>query len=395
MNRETAGLARQTWALVPYAFGNIVRARWSSLTMIACVTLVIVILGAFLSMARGFASTAKSAGSDTVAVFLGAQSPSEGNSQLTREQIELLANAPGLQLLSGAGAAKLSPELTMTVSGHRRTDRVRLNATLRGLTLAGISLHDGFHLVAGRLPAPGRYELVVGRKLAETTAGTDIGDTTVLAGRRWLIVGRYALASPVFETEYFGDLTAVQSAYGRENQYQTVRARLAGAAALGRVKAFVAADPRLDLDVRTERQLYAAQAKSTSDLIMVLGWPLAAVLSIGALAGVFNTMFIVLEGRRHSLRVVRLLGFSSHAVVASVVVETVLLSVIGALAGLAIVFVAAHGVEATAVGSDFTTITYNLRIDAVAILQSLALAIIIGIIGGVVPASRFASGRRI
>lgn len=394
MMSNDAGLLRQTRALVPFALGNLVRGRWSSLTIIACVTLVIVILGAFLAMARGFASTATSTGSDTIAVLLGPQSQSEGNSQLTREQIELLANAPGLVRGEG-GVAILSPELTMTVSGHRRADRVRVNATLRGLTPAGFALHDGFRLVAGRLPQSGRSELIVGRKLAASTASSDLGDTIVLAGRRWSIVGRYALASPLFETEYLGDLVAVQSAYGRENQYQTVRARLAGDNALDRLRAFVASDPRLGLDVKTEHQLYATQAKGTSDLIMYLGWPMAAILSIGALAGVFNTMFITLEGRRHSLRVVRLLGFSPHAVVASVVVETVLLALLGAVVGLTIVAAAAHGVQTTVMGSDFTSITYDLSIDRIAVLESIGLALVIGLVGGLVPGIRLTTARRI
>ena len=391
MTSGEAGLFRQTRALVPFALGNIWRARWSSLTIIVCVMLVVIILSAFLSMARGFAATAESAGSDAIIIFLSQQSPSEANSQVSREQIELLGNAPGV--LHGETAG-LSPELTMTVSGHRRTDRVRLNATLRGLTRGGLSLHEGFRLVAGRLPAPGRYELIVGRKLAETTAGTDVGDTTVLAGRRWSVVGRYALASPVFETEYLADLASVQSAYGRENQYQTVRARRAGADGLALARAFVAADPRLDLDARTERQLYAEQVKGTTDLIMYLGWPLAAMLSVGALAGVFNTMFIVLEGRRHSLKVVRMLGFSPQAVMASVVLETILLAVIGALVGTFLVFLAVRGLETTVMGSGFTTITYNLRVDAAALLQSLALAIVIGVIGGAVPSRQLNAERK-
>ena len=127
---------------------------------------------------------------------------------------------------------------------------------------------------------------------------------------------------------------------------------------------------------------------------MYLGWPLAAMLSVGALAGVFNTMFIVLEGRRHSLKVVRMLGFSPQAVMASVVLETILLAVIGALVGTFLVFLAVRGLETTVMGSGFTTITYNLRVDAAALLQSLALAIVIGVIGGAVPSRQLNAERK-
>lgn len=391
MTTNNAGLIKQFRALVPYSIGNAFRARWSSLTIIACVLLVVVILCAFLSMARGFAATAQSGGSDNVIVFLGEQSQSEANSQVTRDQLELLANAPGLT--KDGASTRLSPELTMTVSS-RKIDGTKVNATLRGLTPEGFGLREGFRITQGRLPQPGRYELIVGRKLRETVAESAIGSSAVLAGRRWLVVGEYALGSPVFEGEFLADLGSVQSAYGRENQFQSVRARLASAAGMDAVRRFVAADPRLLLEARSERQLYAEQVKDTTNLIMYLGWPLAAILSIGALAGVFNTMLIVLEGRRNSLRVLEMLGFSPAAVVLSVLLETVFLAIIGAVLGTALVWLVTLGAQTTIVGNGFTTITYNLRVDGIAFAQGLGLAVLIGLLGGAVPSLRLVTGRK-
>lgn len=369
---------KQFLGLLPYALGNMWRARWSSATIIACVMLVIVILNAFLSMARGFTATAKSAGSDQVVVILGNHSQTEANSQVSMEQLALLANAPGI-------SGKLSPELSMTVSGRQKQSSAKVNSTLRGLPVEGAQMRDGFRIVEGRMFTPGKYELLVGRKLSETVVGAEVGKTLVLAGRTWTVVGQYALDSAIFESEYLADLGAVQSAYSRENQLQSVRARLDGAGAQQKLKDFIAADARLELSVQTERQLYAEQVKDTSSIILYLGWPLAAILSIGALAGVLNTMLIVLEGRRRSLSVLRMLGFAPRAVLLSVLFETVLLAVIGALLGTAIVFLLAQGQEATLMGGGFTTITYHLQIDAIALLQSLGLAVLIGLVGGMLP----------
>jgi putative ABC transport system permease protein len=369
---------KQFKGLLPYALGNMWRARWSSATIIACVMLVIVILNAFLSMARGFTATAKSAGSDQVVVILGNHSPTEANSQVSMEQLALLANAPGIQ-------GVLSPELSMTVSGRQKQGSAKVNSTLRGLPAAGAQMRDGFRIVEGRMFTPGKYELLVGRKLSETVAGAEVGKQLVLAGRTWHVVGEYALDSAIFESEYLADLGAVQSAYSRENQLQSVRGRLADADSQQKLKEFIAADARLELSVQTERQLYAEQVKDTSSIILYLGWPLAAILSVGALAGVLNTMLIVLEGRRRSLSVLRMLGFAPRAVLLSVLFETILLALTGALLGTAIVFLLAQGQEATLMGGGFTTITYHLQIDGTALLQSLGLAVVIGLVGGMLP----------
>lgn len=379
MNTPTqTSLLKQFRGLLPYAVGNMWRARWPSLTIIACVLLVIVILNAFLSMARGFSATARSAGSDSIAIVLGRGSQSEANSSVSPEQIALLASARGI-------AGKPSAELTMTVSGKEKGKQQKINSTLRGLPEAGLQLREGFRIVEGRSFTPGKYELLVGRKLSETVAGAEVGRTIVLAGRTWTVVGKYALDSAVFESEYLADIGAVQSAYGRQNQYQSVRVRLAQAGGLQPLQAFIDADARLDLTAQTERQLYREQVKDTSAIIMYLGWPLAAILSVGALAGVLNTMLIVLEGRQRSLNVLRMLGFSPRAVLFSVLFETVLLAWIGALLGTGLVYLAAQGHEATLMGGGFTTITYHLDIDAMALLQSLALAAAIGVAGGLVP----------
>jgi putative ABC transport system permease protein len=90
-------LFKQVRGLLPYALGNMWRARWPSLTIIACVLLVIVILNAFLSMARGFSATARSAGSESIAIVLGRGSESEANSQVTPEQIACWPMRPASQ----------------------------------------------------------------------------------------------------------------------------------------------------------------------------------------------------------------------------------------------------------------------------------------------------------
>lgn len=388
----TGLMVPQFKAMMLVVLGNLRMARWSSLVVVACVMLVTIVLGAFLAMAQGFAATAQSAGSDRVVILLGRQSQSEANSQISREQIELLANTPGIARDNGVPV--FSPELVMTVSGKSRDEHRKINATLRGLQPAGLKVRPGFRITAGRMPQPGRTELIVGRKLRATMANTEPGRTLMLAGRQWTVVGTFGLNSEIFETEIYADLSAMQSAYGRENQIQAVRAMLDKPEGVGAVRAFLAGEPRLDLEAPTERELYAEQVKSTSDLILVLGWPLAAILAVGVTTGVFNTMLIVLEGRRHSLRTLAMLGVTPPVVVSGVVLESVVLSLVGACVGLLLIFVVMQGAESSMIGQGFSTVSYRFKLDAIAIAQSLALALGIGVLGGLVPGFRLLKPKR-
>ena len=95
----------------------------------------------------------------------------------------------------------------------------------------------------------------------------------------------------------WADLPVVQSLFNRNNYFQTVRARLAGPAALAELKDYVENDPRLKLEVKSESQYFAGQASRTFDLIQKLGWPLAIAMAFGALAGALNTMYSSVAAR--------------------------------------------------------------------------------------------------
>jgi putative ABC transport system permease protein len=377
-----AGPIAQFLALVPVAIGNAVRARWASATMIGCVMLSVVVLSAFLAMARGFEAAGASAGSERMAVMLGRQAPLEIESDIGPEQPALLQRAGVLASLSAD--AKLSPEVVVSVGRRARNSERRVNAVLRGMSGAGIELRkpQGFELLAGRLFRPGMNEMIVGRKLSEGVAGLEIGSEVTLSGKSWLIVGKYKMANPLFESEYFADIQAVQAAFNRQNQFQSIYAWLTPGASIEDLRHFVAADARIDVDVLTQRDLYRSQVEGTSNIILLLGWPLVVVLSIGAFAGVLNTMLMVIEGRRHNIGVLLMLGFSPRAVRLTVLLETTLLAVVGAALGTALMYLFVDGHGASLVGRSYTTIDYTMKVDWIVLLQGMALALVLGLLGG-------------
>lgn len=375
-----AGLLRQSLALLPFALRSLRDARWSSLTLAASVMLVVLILNFFLAMTRGFDDVAGSSGANDVAVLLGPQSQSEASSIITSEQVALLESAPGLRRLSDRSS--LSPEFTVNVSRPARNGAGRVNSVLRGLSPQGLALRQGFRIVEGRAFTPGRHEVTIGRALAATTGGAALGSQLTLAGERWTVVGVHALGSAVHESEYLADLPVVQSAYRREGEVQSVRVRLRHADALAALQRFNAADTRLGLVVLTERELYQKQIEATTQVIHYLGWPLLALLSLGALAGMLNTLAIMLEGRRHVLTTLELLGFTPAAVRISVVMETMLMALAGALASL-LLYLWADGKAASVVGSGYTTIQYQLRLDSAGLLTSIGVAALLGLASGV------------
>lgn len=397
---HTTSVWRQMPALLQVSMASLWRSKWASSTVVACVMLVVLVLLGFLAMAEGYQRSMRNLGETDVAVFLAEEANSEASSRLTREQVELLASAPGIA--QQGGVPQLSAEFSMTV-GVAKTGAAtgavtqRHNVTLRGMDTPGLALRPGLTLVQGRMFERGRNEVIIGRRLAAEGPELQLGRNVRLAGRDWLVVGVYALDGALFESEAWADIGAVQAAYGRQNQFQSVRAKLAGPdlqASLDALTLHVAQDSRIKTSVQTERAFFQQQAAGTHNLLVYLGWPLAAVLAVGTVAGTFNTLSITVQARRRSLRVLNLLGFSARAVSACVLLEALLLSLLGALLGVAIGWLAFNGVQGVTIGSGFTSIHFDWQLDATALVQALLAAVLVGALGGLVPAWRTLNTRQ-
>ncbi len=69
---------------------------WLSLSTIVAIALVVVVLLSFLAMANGFQRTLMSSGADDVAIVLRGGSQAEINSTVSRDQVRLIEDGPGI-----------------------------------------------------------------------------------------------------------------------------------------------------------------------------------------------------------------------------------------------------------------------------------------------------------
>lgn len=365
---------------------NIAKRKWISASIVLSSCLVVVVLVGFLAMAEGFRGALHNTGSADVALFMSNQAQSELSSQVTREQIDLLGSAPGI--VRQGGHALLSPELSVVVGAKKAADDSRVNITLRGMGGNGPAMREGFRLVQGRLYNPGNNEIIVGAKLAGDIRGITLGNTLRLGGADWTIVGIFTLRGNLFETEFWADIASVQSAYGRHNQFHSVRARLLSPETLFDLAVFSAQDVRLDLNVQTEKNYFAKQSEGMVNLIAYVAWPLALLLSIGTCAGIYNAMQISVEARQRELVILRQIGFGRRALFVSVLLEAVLCSIAGALLGGLVAFALFDGLLTATIGSSFASLSYALSVSGRILLQALGLAGAVAALAVLVPAYR-------
>jgi putative ABC transport system permease protein len=362
---------------------------WLSFSTVVAITLVVVVLLSFLAMANGFQRTLRSAGADDIAIVLRGGSQSEINSVITREQVRLIEDGPGVA--RGAdGKPSVSAELYIVVDGIKRSSQTKANLPLRGIGEEGAAIRKDITLVAGRMFNPGANEIVVGESLLSQFQGFDLGERVKFLTSQWTVVGVFAADGSVFESEIWGDLPVVQSLFNRNNVFQTVRARIASPADLAELKRYADADPRLKLDVKSEQEYFAEQSSQTSDLIQKLGWPLAIAMALGALAGALNTMYSSVAARSVEIATLRAIGFGGFPAFVGTLAESLLLAGIGGALGAAATYLVFDGFTASTLGTGFTQVVFSFKLTPILIAQGLALALFVGLIGGLLPAIRAA-----
>lgn len=365
------------------------RALLSGATVFSIALVVMVLLG-FLAMSNGFRQTLQGTGSADVAVMLRGGAQAELNSGLSVDQVRLIEEAPGIAR-DAAGTPIVSGELYVIVNGLKRTSQTEANLPLRGVGPAAQSLRQGFSIVQGRSYEPGTNELIVGEGIIREFSGFDLGETVRLGSNEWVVVGIFSTGGSVFDSEIWTDLSVIQNLYQRGTSVQSIRARLTSPEAIDELIAYADNEPRLNLDIESEIDYFAGQAGGTSNLIMYLGWPLAIAMAIGALAGAWNTMYSSVDTRMREIATLRAIGFSGFAAAIGTMVESLILAGIGGLIGAVAVYLMFNGVSASTLGSGFTQVVFSFAVTSSSIITGIILALIVGFLGGLIPAIRAAT----
>jgi len=379
---------RQIAAIASMNIRSIPQRLWMSLSTVVAIALVVAVLLAFLAMGNGFRQAQSSAGAEDIAILLRDGAQTEINSAVSRDQRDIVEEAPGIA--REAGVPLVSAELYVIVDGISRSTGLRANLPLRGLPLVGVALRHNVRIAEGRMFRPGTNEIVAGRSVTREFSGFDIGKTLRLGTSVWTVVGIFEDGGTVRESELWGDVGVVQSVFKRENFFQTIRARLAGPNALAPLKAYVDADPRLKLAVESEAEFFAAQAKQSSDLIQKLGWPLAIIMAIGALAGALNTMYSSVASRGTEIATLRAIGFGRIPTFVGTLAEALTLAVIGGIVGIIAATALFQGYTASTLSANFTQVVFKFQVTPALCVSALVLAVVVGTIGGVFPAFRAA-----
>jgi putative ABC transport system permease protein len=363
--------------------------RWAtSLVIVVGLAGVVAVFTALLAMATGFESTLKATGRSDAALILRGGSDAELNSAFDRDSTDLIKEQPGIA--AGVDGKPLASAELVVIAELVRKDDVRngANITVRGVEPDAFVLRPQLRIIAGRNFTPGLRELIVGQGVLQQFQGARIEDVVRMRGSEWKVVGVFA-SGDAHDSEMWTDVNVARSTYGRRGS-SSVLAALDGPDGLQRLKAAVAAEPRLTMDVMREQDYFSGQTKQFRQTIGFLAAVVTVIMALGAVFAALNSMYAAVAARGKEIATLRAIGFGGLPVVVSVMIEALLLALAGGVLGAVIAYVLFNNFTVSTLGQNFTQVVFNFKVTAALVARGLIIAVAVGMIGGFLPALRAA-----
>ena len=353
------------------------------------IALVVFVFSAVLMMANGVQKTLRSTGSDDNMLVARKAAASEIMSIIDREDAAVITSLPEVARFAD-GRPISSREVVVIINLNKLGADGISNVTVRGVEEAAFPLRPQVKITAGRMFRWGAREVIVGAGITKRFAGAQIGTSIKFGGDYWPVVGIFDSDGSGFDSEVWGDGTQIMDAFKRSS-FSTVTARLKQPDDLSSVIQAFESDNRLQYFVpKREKTFFAEQSEMMAMFIRILGLFITIIFSIGATIGAMITMYGSVANRTTEIGTLRALGFFRRSVLLAFMIESLLLSLSGGLLGLALASLLQFVTISTLNFGSFSELAFAFALSPSIIVTSLGFSLLMGLLGGFLPAVRAA-----
>lgn len=369
---------------VSYNIRSLRQRPVSTLTTALGMALVVAVFVAMNALAAGFSAALVGTGSPDNVLLLRKGAQQEMNSGIGRQGASIVAGYPFVA--TGAdGLPLISPETFVVVPLERVNQGGMANVVVRGVSPRAFEVRKGIRIVAGRMFQPGTREVMVGTAFASRFPSSDVGQVIRFAETDWTVVGQFSAEGSAFESEIWGENEQFMPVF-RGQVFQSITFRMRDASAFDGIKATIESDPQLTLEAFRERDFYANQSTMLAQILGFIAIFVAGIMGIGAVFGAINTMYASVASRGPEIGVLLTLGFRPRSVLASFLLEAVVIAVIGGVIGCLIVLPINGLVTSTTNWASFSEVAFAFRVTPRLLVNGMVFAVVMGVIGGLLPA---------
>jgi len=372
---------RQSFAILGVNLSGVMHRVGSVLTIIIGVACAVGVLVSMLAMGSG-AREQEMGDVRADGVVLTTTGARFGQGNIARGEADAILGLPGIRRGTD-GEPIVVLQSMVPIEGRRRLTGNRIYFPLIGITQNVTQLQPEIRLTGGRMFQRGLHELIASNPCTRQFTGFEIGARRPIHGSDWTIVGNFDRGLGQ-QCVVYADVDSIMSTF-RRNSYTSALAQLRSPTDYDSLRDAVKANPTLHLEAQHEREVVEDGFRQLNALLNFVSYFVGTIMAIGATFGAVNSLYAVVDSRRRELATLRAIGFGPGPIVLSILVESILWALPGALLGVALAWVFFNGLSASPFGYSF-----QLRVTASLAVLGVAWALGMGLLGGLLPALRAA-----
>jgi len=372
---------------VKYILRSCASRRLTTAITVLGIALVVFVFTAVLMMANGIQKTLRSTGSDDNITVVRKAAMSEIMSIIDREAANIVTNLPQVAR-SADGRPLSSKEVVVIINLDKLGAEGISNVTVRGVEEPAMQIRPQVRIVQGRMFNWGAREVIAGAGITRRFVGAQIGGRIKFGGDQWTVVGIFDTGGTGFDSEIWGDLNQVADAFKRQS-FSTVTFRVKNPDDLSQLIGIFDADNRLQYFVpKREKTFFEEQSEMMAQFIRILGLFITAIFSTGAIIGAMITMYGAVANRTVEIGTMRALGFYRRSILVAFLGESFVVALSAGLLGLGLASLLQFFTVSTLNFGSFTELAFSFALSPAIIATSLGFSLLMGLLGGFLPAVR-------
>jgi putative ABC transport system permease protein len=375
--------AKQFGALLQMNLGAIPQRLGLVLTIVIGVACAVGVLVSMLAMGVGARREAMANVRADRAVLRSVDALGFTQSSIPKDAAALIHDMPGIRR-NAKGEPIAVSQVFVFVRARDRQNGGQVGFPLAGVTAGLAEYMPEIHLTAGRFFKPGLRELIASNKCAQQFSDFTVGDKRSMRGGEWLVVGNFDTGNTEGVCNVFADADTILSAFGR-NTYNQIGVLLRTPETFVELTSALKANPTIHAEAKHQSQVVEEDTRQFNGILNFVSYFVGSIMALAATIGAANSLYAIVDGRRRELATLRAIGFSSGPIIASLLLEAILLALPGALIGALVAWVLFNGLQASPFGTSF-----RLAVTPALAVLGLVWALGMGAISGLLPAVRAA-----
>ena len=359
-----------------YNIRSLLSRRVSTVLIILGIALVVMIFISMMAMAQSMRRAIVQTGCEDNVIIKNKSTSSVEFGLLPEEVHNIIKYLPGIKR-NNQGIPLVSPELYNRKFIKFGEEGKVIWLRIRGITPLAYEAYPQLKIIAGQKPKQG--EVIIGKELPVKFGKEFIlGDKIQFGRQEHVIAGIFESGGSTYEGEIWMDKEDMKLDFDMKD-ISLITVKLESPLLKGSFINEVNQNPRLPMaDAIGEIEYYASLAGASS-FVLVMGIIIAVLMSLGAIFGGMNIMYMTIAARTREIGTLRALGYKRSHILTSLIIESLIISLCGGIVG-SILSIGVNGYSL-----DLFEVAFSIKITPMVMLSGCIVSLFIGFLGGLLP----------